>query len=82
MISCFVWKPPYITQPNCRAGRSEKNEKTGKYNFQSANQKNVLTALAAYFIVCNRIYEEICEISATPKKLLKSKLFLYVKNGE
>jgi|GEM_PF-106562 len=62
--------------------RSEKNEKTGKYNFQSANQKNVLTALAAYFIVCNRIYEEICEISATPKKLLKSKLFLYVKNGE
>lgn len=30
--------------------RSEKNEKTGKYNFQSANQKNVLTALAAYFI--------------------------------
>ena len=60
--------------------RSEK--KTGKYNFQSANQKNVLTALAAYFIVCNRIYEEICEISATPKKLLKSKLFLYVKNGE
>ena len=62
--------------------RSEKNEKTGKYNFQSANQKNVLTALAAYFIVCNRIYEEICEISATPKRLLKSKLFLYVKNGE
>lgn len=62
--------------------RSEKNEKTGKYNFQSANQKNVLTALAAYFIVCNRIYEEICEISATPKRLLKSKIFLYVKNGE
>ncbi len=60
--------------------RSDKNEKTGKYNFQSANQKNVLTALAAYFIICNRIYEEICEISATPKKMLKSKIFLYVKN--
>ena len=52
------------------------------YNFQRANQKNVLMALAAYFIVCNRIYEEICEISATKKLPLKSKLFLYVKNGE
>ena len=62
--------------------RSDRNEKTGMYNFQRANQKNVLTAMAAYFIVCNRIYEEICEISATPKRLLKSKIFLYVKNGE
>ena len=62
--------------------RSDRNEKTGMYNFQRANQKNVLTAMAAYFIVCNRIYEEICEISATPKRLLKSKIFLYAKNGE
>ena len=62
--------------------RSDRNEKTGMYNFQRANQKNVLTAMAAYFIVCNRIYEEICEITATPKRLLKSKIFLYVKNGE
>ena len=62
--------------------RSDRNEKTGMYNFQRANQKNVLTAMAAYFIVCNRIYEEICEISATPKRPLKSKIFLYVKNGE
>ncbi len=62
--------------------RSDRNEKTGMYNFQRANQKNVLMALAAYFIVCNRIYEEICEISATKKLPLKSKLFLYVKNGE
>ena len=53
-----------------------------RYNFQKANQKNVLTALAAYFIVCNRIYDEICEISAAPKKLLKSKLFIYEKNVE
>ena len=49
--------------------RSDRNEKTGMYNFQRANQKNVLTAM-------------ICEISATPKRLLKSKIFLYVKNGE
>lgn len=64
--------------------RSDRDEKTGKYNFQRANLKNVLTALAAYFIICNRIYEEICESAENEKEkeTLKSKIFLYEKNGE